>query len=182
MNFEWLTNLRTLGTSMYETIAAAPPLLLYFTALSLPILAWFIVRIWRNVARNVEAVFRIAAYWVSHTLASLKTRVVCKFREYTPRRRTPDIESTSGVEFDDVDLAVLRAAAAMGPGFAINASELADKFRLRPAQVQRSLNKLMRNKMLDFVTGSTDGFDNYRLTQMGTAFMSTWNDQAGQRA
>ena len=182
MNFEWLTNLWTLGTSMHETIAAAPPLLLYFTALSLPILAWFIVRIYRNIARNVEAIFRIAAYWMSHTLASVKTRIICKLRELMPRRRTSDIESTAGVEFDDVDLAVLRAAAAMGPGIAINAAELAKKFRLKPAQVQRSLNKLIRNKMLDFVIGSGEGIDNYRLTQMGTAFMSTWNRQAGQQA
>ena len=97
-----------------------------------------------------------------------------------PRRKTPESEATLGVEFDDLDIAVLRTAAAMGPGFAINAAELAERFRLRPAQVQRSLNKLSSNKMLDFVIGSGDDFDNYRLTPMGTAYMSTW--QAGQHA
>ena len=180
MNFEWLTTIREHGASMYATIAAAPPLLLYFTALSLPILAWFIVRIYRNIARNVEAVLRIAAYQVTHTLASWKTRIVCKLREWLPHRERSGLESEAKVEFDDLDIAVLRTAAALGPGIAINAPELAQKFRLRPAQVQRSLNKLSNNKMLDFVIGSKGGCDNYRLTQMGTAFMSTW--QAGQRA
>ena len=76
------------------------------------------------------------------------------------------------VEFDDLDLAVLRSASAQGPGFALSAPELAEKFRLRPAQVQRSLEKLSHNKMLDYVLGSTDGFDNYRLTDSGAAFFA----------
>lgn len=182
MNFDWLKSLQTLGASLNDTIVSAPPVLLYCVALSLPILAWVILRLYRNVARNVEAIFRIAVYWVTHTLASWKTRVVCRFRQILPRRKRAEIVSTPGVEFDDLDLAVLRAAAAMGPGSAINAAKLAEKFRLRPAQVQQSLNKLSRNKMLDFVVGSDEGFDNYRLTQMGTAFMSTWQRQAGQQA
>ena len=182
MNLNWLTSLRDHGVSMIDTVMAAPPLLLYFVALSLPILGWFILRIYRNVARNVEALLRIAAYRVTHRLASWKTRIICSFRQIMPRRRTSGIESAPGVEFDDLDLAVLRAAEAMGPGFAINASALAKKFRLRPAQVQRSLNKLRHNKMLDFVIGSNDGSDNYRLTQMGSAFMSTWSKQAAQQS
>lgn len=179
MNFEWLTTLRDLGASLYDTVAAAPPLLLYFVALSLPILGWFILHLYRDVARNVEAIFRIVAYWISHTLASWKTHIVCRFRELIPKRRSSRLDVTPQVEFDDLDLAVLKTAASLGPGFAINAAELAERFRLRPAQVQRSLNKLSSNKMLDFVIGSGEGFDNYRLTQLGTAFMSTWHRQAG---
>lgn len=178
MNFQWLTALWDYAVSMYDTVSAAPPLLVYFVALSLPILAWFIVRLYRNIARNVEAIIRIAAYRISHTLASWKTHLICKFREIMPRRQTSGVETAPTVEFDDLDLAVLRAAASQGPGMAVNAAELAEKFRLRPAQVERSLSKLSRNKMLDFVIGSDDGFDNYCLTQMGTAFMSTWHRQA----
>ncbi len=178
MNFQWLTALRDYVVSMYDTVSAAPGLLVYFVALSLPILGWFILHLYRNIARNVEAIFRIVAYRISHALASWKTYVVCKFREIMPRRRTAGIETAPGVEFDDLDLAVLRAAASLGPGFAINAAQLAEKFRLRPAQVERSLNKLSRNKMLDFAIGSDSGSDDYRLTPMGTAFMSTWHRQA----
>ena len=176
MNSQWLTALRDYGVSMYDTVSAAPGLLVYFVALSLPILGWFIVRIYRNIARNVEAIFRIAAYRISHTLASWKTHIVCKLREIMPRRKTSGIETAPTLEFDDIDLAVLRAAAS--PGLAINAAELARKFRLRPAQVQRSITKLSNNKMLDFAVGSDNKFENYCLTPMGTAFMSTWHRQA----
>ncbi len=178
MNFQWLTALRDYGASMYDTVSTAPGLLVYFVALSLPILGWFILHLYRNIARNVEAILRIVAYRISHALASCKTYVVCKVRQIMPRRRTSGIDTAPSVEFDDLDLAVLRAAASRGPGFAINASQLADKFRLRPAQVERSLDKLSRNKMLDFAVGTESGSDNYRLTPMGTAFMSTWHRQA----
>lgn len=180
MNFDWVTSLLESGVSMYDTIAAAPPLLLYFSALALPIVAWFILHAYRNVARNVEAIFHIVVYRVSHAAGNWKTRIVCKLREWLPHRRRRAFEAAPEVEFDDLDIAVLRTAAALGPGFAVNAAELAARFRLRPAQVQRSLRKLSDNKMLDFVIGSDEGFDNYRLTQMGTAFMSNW--QAGQQA
>lgn len=180
MNTEWLTSLRDFSGSIYDTVVAAPPLLLFFGGLSLPILGWFILHFYRNIARNVEAIFRILAYRISHALGSWKTRVICKLREIMPKRRSSRVEATPEVEFDDLDLAVLRTAAALGPGFAINAPELADRFRLRPAQVQRSLNKLSSNKMLDFVIGSSEGFDNYRLSQLGNAFASTWQKRASQ--
>lgn len=81
------------------------------------------------------------------------------------------------IEFDDLDLAVLRSASVQGAGFALSAPELAEQFRMRPAQVQRSLNMLSKNKMLAYVIGSTDGFDNYRLTDSGAAFFAMWERQ-----
>lgn len=166
--------------TMYDTVVAAPPVLLFFATLSLPILGWFILHLYRNVARNVEAIFRILTYRITQELGNWKTYIICKFRELLPHRSSSQTGTTPQVDFDDLDLAVLRTAARLGPGFAINAAELAERFRLRPAQVQRSLNKLNNNKMLDFVNGSNQGFDNYCLTQLGTAFMSTWQKQAGQ--
>ena len=76
------------------------------------------------------------------------------------------------IEFHDLDIAVLRSASARGPGHAVSAPDLAEKFTLRPAQVQRSLDKLNKNKMLCSVIGSTDGYDNYRLTESGSAFVA----------
>ena len=166
--------------TMYDTVVAAPPVLLFFATLSLPILGWFILHFYRNVARNVEAIFRILTYRITQELGNWKTYIICKFRELLPHRSSSQTDATPQVDFDDLDLAVLRTAANLGPGLAINAAELAERFRLRPAQVQRSLNKLNNNKMLDFVIGSNQGFDNYRLTKLGTAFMSTWQKQAGQ--
>lgn len=81
------------------------------------------------------------------------------------------------IEFDDLDMAVLHSVSAKGPGFAMSAPDLAEKFTLRPAQVQKSLDKLSNNKLLASVIGSTDGFDNYRLTDSGLAFMAMWQRQ-----
>jgi len=180
MNTDWFTTLGDISGSTYETLVNAPPLLLFFTALSLPIVGWFVLHFYRNIARNVEAVFRILTYRVTETLGAWKTHLICRFRKLIPHRKSRTFDAAPQIEFDDLDLAVLRTAAALGPGLAINASDLAERFRLRPAQVQRSLNKLSNNKMLDFVMGSNDGFDNYRLTQLGTAFMSTWQRQPGR--
>jgi DNA-binding PadR family transcriptional regulator len=45
---------------------------------------------------------------------------------------------------------------------------------MRPAQVQRSLDKLRKYELVDSVIGSTDGFDNYRLTESGAFFLADW--------
>ena len=68
------------------------------------------------------------------------------------------------MEFDDLDLVVLRTAAALGPGLALSAAKLAKRLRMRPAQVQGSLDKLSKLKMLE----------NRRLTHSGAAFMKFW--------
>ena len=60
----------------------------------------------------------------------------------------------------------------MGPGYTMSAPELAEKFSCRPGRIQRSLDKLFQTRMLDSVIGSTDGFDNYRLTDSGAEFIS----------
>ncbi len=76
------------------------------------------------------------------------------------------------MKFDDLDLAVLRNSAAAGGGFVISAPDLAEQLTMRPAQAQRRLDKLRNYRMVDVVIGSTDGFDNYRLTQSGAAFLA----------
>jgi len=93
-------------------------------------------------------------------------------------RSTARSNSSGSVADKELDLAVLRATAALGPGFAVSAPDLADEFTLRPAQVQRSLDKLSRKKMLDYVIGSTDGYDNYRLTESGNAFVTSCRRKA----
>ena len=74
-------------------------------------------------------------------------------------------------------LEVAEPAAARGPGFTTSAPEIAEQLTLRPAQIQRSLEKLSHNKMLEYTIGSTDGFDNYRVSQMGSAFALNWSRQ-----
>jgi hypothetical protein len=45
--------------------------------------------------------------------------------------------------------------------------------------VQRSVDKLRRNKMLDTVIGTTDGYGNFRLSSSGATFISMWQRQHG---
>lgn len=138
-----------------------------------------LLKLIQDAARNVGARIRTLMYRISRAAARLKTKVILKFRGFLPHRKRRSADAAPMVEFDDLDLAVLRSAASRGPGFTTSAPELADQLTLRPKQVQRSLDKLSKNKMLEYVIGSTDGFDNYRLSQLGTAFMAQWQ-QAGQ--
>lgn len=174
MNTDWLTSFRDAGSTVYVAIDAASPWTLLFVGLSLPFVAWIILSIYRNIARNVGAVYRTFVYRLSESVAGWKTWFIVKYRHLLPRRRSRNVEATPQIEFDDLDIAVMKIAATLGPGFAVNAAELADRFSLRPSQIQRSLDKLSNNKMLDNVIGSNEGFDNYRLTQLGNAFMATW--------
>ena len=154
--------------------------------LILSLVSWFllalavsrILKLWQNAARIMSAKGRSVAFRISLAAHNIKMSVVLIFRRRLPKRRSSTANAIPMVEFDDLDLAVLRYALAQGPGFAVSAPELAERFSLRPAQVQLSLDKLNKNRMLDYVIGSTDGFDNYRLTDSGAAFVAMWRRQA----
>ena len=128
----------------------------------------------RNVVRQFSALILTLWYRIRLAFQTLVMRVTWKLRALLPRRAKPaDMTETPKIEFDDLDMAVLRTVSAQGPGFALSAPDLAEKFTMRPAQLQKSLDKLSKNKMLDSVIGSTDGFENYRLTDYGLAFVNT---------
>jgi len=146
--------------------------------LLLLIAGWRVFRLLQDILRNFDAAVRTIWYRLHQAVGSLKTRIVCKVRDALPQRRHIGIDASFEIDFDDLDLAVLRSVAARGPGFALSAPELAEKFRLRPSQVQRSLDKLRRNRMLDSVMGSTDGYDNYRITKPGATFVAMWQRQS----
>jgi DNA-binding MarR family transcriptional regulator len=151
----------------------------------LSLVSWFLViafvtfglRIGRNVTRTLGAIFRTGLFRMSLYLRGLKTALVLWLRDKFPKRKTSDLDTIPMVEFDDLDMAVLRSASAIGPGLALAAPDLAGHFKLRPSQVQRSLKKLGKNKMLTQVIGSTDGYGNYRLTDSGTAYLAMWQRQ-----
>jgi hypothetical protein len=145
--------------------------------LLLAIVAWRLYRYCQSFLRNLVAVFHTAWYRSRQAVGSLKTRVVCRLREFVPGGHDDGIDAVPEIDFDDLDLAVLRSAAARGPGLAMSAPEIAEKFKLRPSQVQRSVDKLHRNKMLDTVIGSTDGYGNFRLSPSGATFVAMWQRQ-----
>jgi len=141
------------------------------------IVAWRLYRYCRSFLRNFVALMHTAWYRIRQAVGSLKTLIVCRLREFVPSRRDDGIDAVPEIDFDDLDLAVLRSAAARGPGLAMSAPEIAEKFKLRPSQVQRSIDKLRRNRMLDTVIGSTDGYDNFRLSPSGATFVAMWQRQ-----
>jgi hypothetical protein len=136
---------------------------------------WASIRFLRSSVRILEALVRTACYRVVQGASNVKTRIICNFRQLFPHRRSADIESTPEIEFDDLDFTVLQAAADLGPGFTTSAPELASQYGLRPSQLEESLLKLQDNKMITSVLGSTDGFDNYRLTDCGAAYIRMWD-------
>lgn len=145
--------------------------------LLISLVAWRLYRYGRSLVRNLVALMHTAWYRIRQAAGSLKTLIVCRLREFVPSRRDDGIDAVPEIDFDDLDLAVLRSAAARGPGLAMSAPEIAEKFKLRPSEVQRSIDKLRRNRMLDTVIGSTDGYGNFRLSPSGATFVAMWQRQ-----
>jgi hypothetical protein len=79
--------------------------------------------------------------------------------------------ATGTVDFDGTDIAVLRVAKSQPAGYTISVPDLVAHFRLRPSVVQKSLERLSENRLLEPVIGHTDGYENYRLTSTGAAFV-----------
>jgi len=161
-----------------DSIAAAAVLSGIFWLL-MAFIAWRLYRYSSSLLRNIVALYHTAWYRGRQAAGSLKTLLLCRLREFVPRRRDDGIDTTPEIDFDDLDLAVLRTAAARGPGLATSAPEIAEKFKLRPSEVQRSVDKLRRNRMLDTVIGNTDGYDNFRLSPSGATFVAMWQRRYG---
>ena len=145
--------------------------------LALMVLLAVVWRIFLSLMRFVNAVIRTAWFRLVLATRNFKTRLLLIIRWLLPRRRTPANFEPAAVEFDELDMAVLDSVSEQGPGFTMSAPELAERLSLLPSKTQQSLDKLCRNKMLDSVVGSTDGFDNYRLTEAGATYVSMWQRQ-----
>lgn len=140
------------------------------------------LRFCRHVVRQFNAIVLTLWYRTRMAISSLVMRITWRLRALLPRRiKKGETMMGPTIEFDDLDMAVMRTVSAKGPGFALSAPDLAEKFTLRPAQVQKSLDKLRNNKMLDSVIGSTDGFDNYRVSDSGLAYMAMLQRQQARQ-
>ena len=168
---------RAWGIAEDGNIIAATAVTSGFFWLLMVIIAWRLYRYSRSLARNLIALLRTALYRASEAARSLKTLLVCRLREFSPRQADDGIDTAPEIDFDDLDIAVLRSAAACGPGLATSAPEIAELFKLRPSEVQHSIDKLRQNRMLDTVIGSTDGYGNFRLSNYGATFMAMWQRQ-----
>jgi hypothetical protein len=135
---------------------------------------WGSIRLVKNLYRITGALVRTLWYRVTQAAGGLKTRFVCNFRQLIPLRHADEQRTMPEVELDDFDFTVLQAAANRGPGFTTSAPELASQYGLRPSQFHQSLRKLQNSRMIATVIGSTDGFDNYGLTDYGAAYIKMW--------
>ena len=138
------------------------------------IIIWRVYSLVRDLVRLVVALVMSIYYRVSNFVQGVRTALVCRFRNLLPHRTSLHGTTSQEVELDDLDLAILRAVAAKGPGFAMSAPDLAQIFKVLPSQVQKSLDRLSGNKMLESVVGSTDGYDNYRVSPSGATFAAMW--------
>jgi hypothetical protein len=139
----------------------------------LAVVAIKILQLWQNLLRIVTATCKAITFRVSLAKRNFRTALTRTLRRLIPGQSNRAV-TTLEVEFDDLDLAVLRSTARLGPGFTTSAPELAGQLQLRPGMIQGSLDKLSNNKMLDCVIGSSDGFETYRLSQSGAYYMAMW--------
>jgi len=142
------------------------------------VICWGTVKSVQNLYRIGEAIIRTAWYRIGQSAGNWKTWAICKYRQLIPMRRSDDQPlAAPETQFADFDFTVLQATADCGPGITTSAPELVSKYGLRTSQFQSSLSKLHSSKMIDTVIGSTDGFDNYRLTDYGAAYMKMWEQR-----
>ena len=170
-----------IGITAGQTEGALPITLsaiYWVVVLILLLVTWRIVRDWVRVG---NALIRTAWHRIKHAVSGFKTTLILKLRSHVPHRKARDEIEAPAVEFDELDFAVLNSVSAQGAGFTLSVPELAERLSMLPSQIQQSLDKLSRNRMLSSTIGSTDGYDNYRLTDSGAAFVSMWQRQESRR-
>jgi DNA-binding MarR family transcriptional regulator len=177
---DWLlAHLAELVPGVAETLALSSgnsPLLFAVSLLAWLILFFVlrgIVRFLHNTFRIFERIRRFARFRLSMALMFGRRRIDRLSDAFRMWGQTEEPE-TPHVVFEDRDVTVLDAIIARGPGFTLSAPELTEQLELRPSQVQRSMEKLHDSSLLQSVIGSTDGYDNYRVTPIGEAFMQSW--------
>ena len=181
---EWILSLidrfapQAVEIMLVDNGAIIVPFVLSLLVWTLVIVAGLMVfRVCRNFAWQVAALWRTFVWRLKMALGSLKTRLLWKYRQFFPHRGD-NSEMVAREEFDNVDIALLRTLFKQGPGMTISAPELTERLKLRPAQIQHRLDNLLQHQMVRSAIGSTDGYENYRLTDSGLAFITMMQRQA----
>ncbi|MBT8422025.1 MAG: hypothetical protein KJP03_02810 [Gammaproteobacteria bacterium] len=179
----WISQLAPTAAAQLNIISENQPVLpLVFLSLLLwSALAFAVARIClllQNLTRKLAAAGKNLSFRISLAYGTLRKRLLHGLRRLLPQTTNGGVAAHK-VEFDDLDLAVLQSTAACGPGFTTSAPDLAEQLQYRPTQIQRSLNKLSKNMLLEGVIGSTDGFDNYRLSESGSHYVTMLRRNSG---
>jgi hypothetical protein len=140
---------------------------------ALAMTAWVSMRLLRFLRRMAEFGFSNLHHQCRLAGSVLRTWLTLRRQqvEGTSVRLRPAALGMA-TEFSSTDLSILGAVARLTAGFSTSAPELADLLGLRPVEIQKSLEKLYRNKLLDTTLGSTDGFDNYVISTSGAVLMA----------
>jgi DNA-binding MarR family transcriptional regulator len=154
----------------------------------LALLGWTLVlvaglvlsRICRSIAWQVAAMFRVLVWRTKMFLGSLKTKMLWKWRGFFPHKEA-QAHSVSQDEFDELDIAMMASLSRCASGMATSAAGLAEKYKLKPAQIQQRLDRLKDNHMLRSAVSPNDGHEKYRLTDSGLAYIAMCERQAAQR-
>ena len=104
---------------------------------------------------------------ISATLIGYRYR---RIRESVQKK--PPVEAPQELELSDAEMRVLRAHAALQPGYALAVSEIAATLNVRSYELQRALDRLMRLHLLNSTIGGLDGETAYTLTPAGSAFIA----------
>jgi hypothetical protein len=163
----WLQILHDLGNAIYDLFLLPGTLVLSQLGAHAPELAL-------KLGISGEDTGVILPSRIFYGTRRLKTFLVCKFQNLNRRRLLSRPVSIPEVDLDDLDIAVLNSGVTLSPGLALTAPELSDQLTKRPAQVQRSLDKLRKYGLVDDTIGTTDGFDNYCLTRSGAYLLAVW--------
>lgn len=202
MTTDWLTTLSAAGSTVYDVFLLpgdflllqfgswAPEIALLLgvdvnshavpLSAALSVLIWLLVigalwkflRFLQNLSRSLTAACGRMVFRVSLRMHRFKAELLCLLGKMLGRQHSDGIALDSEAVIDDSDLAVLQNTAAAGGSFVVAAPDLAAQLTLRPAQVQRSLERLRAHGIIDAVLGSTDGYQNYRLSLSGAAFLA----------
>lgn len=190
MNKAWLTFMKEIGDSLRETVLLPGDLLIpalmpgleiigysneLLLSVSLSIVFWLLLlaAAWK-VVKFVRSTIRGIGIAVRSRLFLTKTRLTRRRGLLIPYKHGGKRDPETEVEFNELDLAVLSSAAALAQGFELSAPDLATNLKLQRTKVQGSLEKLATNMMLEQAFGTTDDYENYRLTPAGAAFLSMW--------
>lgn len=186
---EWLaSNLIEHAPSLAASIGISRDESAGLAALILTILSWSIAVLLsrnllyplRSLAKAIGTVIDRLRYRTFIGLHGCRTRVAGRFESLTGSSDSDDAQAQEEFKINRLDMIILHVAKSGGPGFTLSAPELADRLNLRPDQIQESLDKLGRNKLLDFVLGTTNGYETYRLNETGSHILTAWlQQQAG---
>jgi hypothetical protein len=166
-----------LGIASGESAGIAPLVLTIFTWMTVALLVRKLQYSVQRLAKAVGTLLMRIRFRTLIALRGCKTMLQAELAKRMRWKKSGDAPVANEFKLSRLDMMVLYRAKAGGPGFALSAAELADRLKLRPAQIQESLEKLSRHKLLDYTLSTTDGFENYRLNDTGAYILTLWQRQ-----